>query len=163
MFLVSSCSWLCPIHWSQVLRCEWRCSWSSADRRWSLKVYGKVMLAFLQMEMLSITCCALLLIFMPWHTVGRAVFTHRPLYNERCGMTGRVLSHRDTDDPHHCMLDCLRWDECWEVQYRITRRRCHVHDGLVLLAWSCGSSEIMRRTLGNFWLQSQATNPRIHG
>ena len=35
MFLVSSCSCLCPIHWSQVLSGEWRCSWSSADRRWT--------------------------------------------------------------------------------------------------------------------------------
>ena len=35
MFLVSSCSWLCPIQWSQVLSREWRCSWSSADRRCS--------------------------------------------------------------------------------------------------------------------------------
>ena len=33
MFLVSSCSCLCPIHCSQVLSREWRCSWSSADRR----------------------------------------------------------------------------------------------------------------------------------
>ena len=29
---VSSCNCLCPIHWSQVLSREWRCSWSSADR-----------------------------------------------------------------------------------------------------------------------------------
>ena len=35
MFLVSSCSGLCPIHWSQVLSWEWRCSWSSANRRCS--------------------------------------------------------------------------------------------------------------------------------
>ena len=35
MYLVSSCSCLCPIHWSQVLSREWRCSWCSADRRWS--------------------------------------------------------------------------------------------------------------------------------
>ena len=35
MLLVSSCSCLCPIHWSQVLSWEWRCSWSSADRRCS--------------------------------------------------------------------------------------------------------------------------------
>ena len=35
MFLVSSSSCLCPIHWSQVLSAEWRCSWSSADRRCS--------------------------------------------------------------------------------------------------------------------------------
>ena len=32
MFLVSSCSCLCPIHWSQVLGWEWRCSWSCANR-----------------------------------------------------------------------------------------------------------------------------------
>ena len=34
-FFVSSCSCLCPIHWSQVLSQEWRCSRSSADRRCS--------------------------------------------------------------------------------------------------------------------------------
>ena len=33
MFIISSC--LCPIHRSQVLSPEWRCSWSSADRRYS--------------------------------------------------------------------------------------------------------------------------------
>ena len=32
MFLISSCSCLCPVHWSQVLSRLWRCSWSSADR-----------------------------------------------------------------------------------------------------------------------------------
>ena len=35
MFVVSSCSCLCPIDWNQVLSREWRCSWSSADRRCS--------------------------------------------------------------------------------------------------------------------------------
>ena len=35
MFLVSPCSCLCSIQWSQVLSQEWRCSWSSADRRCS--------------------------------------------------------------------------------------------------------------------------------
>ena len=35
MFLVSSYTGLCPIHWSQVLSREWICSWSSADRRCS--------------------------------------------------------------------------------------------------------------------------------
>ena len=30
-----SCSCLCSIHWSQVLSPEWRCSWSSANRRCS--------------------------------------------------------------------------------------------------------------------------------
>ena len=33
--LISSCSCLCPFHWSLVLSREWRCSWSSADRRCS--------------------------------------------------------------------------------------------------------------------------------
>ena len=41
MFLISSCSCLCPI---QVLRTFWRCSWSSADRQcsnyiWVIKNY----------------------------------------------------------------------------------------------------------------------------
>ena len=35
MFLVSSCSYLYAICWSQLLSGEWRCSWSSADRRCS--------------------------------------------------------------------------------------------------------------------------------
>ena len=35
MFLVSSCSCLHPIDLSHVLSREWRCSWSSADRRCS--------------------------------------------------------------------------------------------------------------------------------
>ena len=33
IFLVSPFNCLCPIHWSQVLSREWRCSWSSTDRR----------------------------------------------------------------------------------------------------------------------------------
>ena len=32
MFLISSCSCIYPISWSQVLSLEWRCSWSSTDR-----------------------------------------------------------------------------------------------------------------------------------
>ena len=35
MFIVSSCSCLCAIHRSQVLSWEWRCGWSSADKRCS--------------------------------------------------------------------------------------------------------------------------------
>ena len=35
MFLVSSSSCLCPIQWGQVISQEWRCSWSSANRRCS--------------------------------------------------------------------------------------------------------------------------------
>ena len=37
--LISSCSWFCPIHWSQVLSWSLRCSWSSADRRCSNYVW----------------------------------------------------------------------------------------------------------------------------
>ena len=33
MFLISACSCLCAIYWSQVLSGEWRCNWSSTDRR----------------------------------------------------------------------------------------------------------------------------------
>ena len=35
MSLVSSCSCICAIYWSQVLNREWRCSWSSANRQCS--------------------------------------------------------------------------------------------------------------------------------
>ena len=31
IYLVSSCSCLCQVHWSQMLSREWRCSWNSAD------------------------------------------------------------------------------------------------------------------------------------
>ena len=33
MFIVSSCSCLCPIHWRQLLSREWRCSWTTSE--WS--------------------------------------------------------------------------------------------------------------------------------
>ena len=39
MILVSSCVCLCPIFWSRVLNREWRCSWSSADRRCSYYIW----------------------------------------------------------------------------------------------------------------------------
>ena len=35
MFLIFACSCLCAIYWRQVLSGEWRCSWSSTDRRCS--------------------------------------------------------------------------------------------------------------------------------
>ena len=35
MFLISFCSCPCSVHWSHVLSREWRCSWSSPDRRCS--------------------------------------------------------------------------------------------------------------------------------
>ena len=37
MLLVLFWSWLCPVHWSQVLSLEWRCSWSSASHIWVIK------------------------------------------------------------------------------------------------------------------------------
>ena len=40
MFLVSSCSCLCLIHWNQGLSREWRCSRSSADRRCAYYIWG---------------------------------------------------------------------------------------------------------------------------
>ena len=39
MLLVSSSSCLYPICWSQVLSWEWRCSWSSAERRCSKYIW----------------------------------------------------------------------------------------------------------------------------
>ena len=39
MSLISSCSCLCAIYWNQVLSREWRCSWSSADRRCSKYIW----------------------------------------------------------------------------------------------------------------------------
>ena len=39
MFLILSCSFLCLIHWSQILSRWWRCSWSSADRQCSKYIW----------------------------------------------------------------------------------------------------------------------------
>ena len=39
MFIVSSCSCLCLIHWSQVLSRKWWRSWSCADRRCSYYIW----------------------------------------------------------------------------------------------------------------------------
>ena len=44
MFLVSSWSCPCPIHWSQVFSREWGCSWSSADRRCSNYIWVRLIL-----------------------------------------------------------------------------------------------------------------------
>ena len=35
IFLISSCSFFCQIHWGHVLSQEWRCSWSRANRQCS--------------------------------------------------------------------------------------------------------------------------------
>ena len=48
MILVSSCSCLCPIHWSSVLSQEWRCIWGSADRRCSTYIWVIMNLIFYQ-------------------------------------------------------------------------------------------------------------------
>ena len=39
MFLISSCSRLCPNHWSRVFSQEWRCSWISAARQCSKYIW----------------------------------------------------------------------------------------------------------------------------
>ena len=39
MFLVSSCSCLCAIYWSQVLVRPWRYSWTTANRRCSIYIW----------------------------------------------------------------------------------------------------------------------------
>ena len=67
MFLVSSCSCLCPIQWSQVLSREWRCSWSSADcdapttSEWStILLHTKVRLILETWRYLESHCCYVL-------------------------------------------------------------------------------------------------------
>ena len=48
MIFVSSCSCHCPIHWSQLLSREWRCSWGSANRRSSNYIWvSRNFIAFL--------------------------------------------------------------------------------------------------------------------
>ena len=44
MPLFSSCNYLCAIHWTDVLSWEWRCSWSSADKRCSTTYEWSTML-----------------------------------------------------------------------------------------------------------------------
>ena len=43
LFLVSSCSCPWPIHWSQVLSQEWKCSWNSADRQRSNYIWTSLL------------------------------------------------------------------------------------------------------------------------
>ena len=55
MFPISSWSCLCSIHWSQVLSREWRCSWSSADRRcsnyvWVINNFIALTMVYLKLE-----------------------------------------------------------------------------------------------------------------
>ena len=56
MLLVSACSCLGAIYWSQVLGGEWRCSWSSAYRRCSTSEWSKIaMVEFLERSSLNQT------------------------------------------------------------------------------------------------------------
>ena len=65
MILISSCSCLCPIHWSKVLSWEWRC-WSSADRQCSNYIlvinnfYPRPVLAFGYCPCLRLCVCVCL-------------------------------------------------------------------------------------------------------
>ena len=62
MFLILSGSCFCPIHWSQVLSWEWRCSWSSADRRCSnyIWVIDHFIAYQVTIYMIGLTVCSLL-------------------------------------------------------------------------------------------------------
>ena len=52
MFLISSCRCLCPIHWSQVLSREWRCSWSSASKRCSNYIWISTILLLAKVQLI---------------------------------------------------------------------------------------------------------------
>ena len=56
LFLVLSCSCLCPIHWSQVVGQEWRCSWSSAERWFSNSEWSTILSSTKMPLMLEVWC-----------------------------------------------------------------------------------------------------------
>ena len=55
MFLVSSCSCLCSIHWSHALSREWRCSW----KKIKLSVHYRLPYCALSAQFIHSTCHAL--------------------------------------------------------------------------------------------------------
>ena len=57
MFLVSSCSCLCPLHWSQLYSRERRCSRSSADGRWSDYIWSTILLLLRCLYFYGFTVC----------------------------------------------------------------------------------------------------------
>ena len=71
MILILSCSCLWPIHWSQVLNREWRCSWSNADRQCSKGIWvinnfiaeGVAYIRGLTVFWYILSCCCAELIF----------------------------------------------------------------------------------------------------
>ena len=74
MLLVSSCSCLCPIHWNQVLRWEWRCSWSSADRRCSnyIWVINNFIAYYGASYIRELTVCMYIAELSTWHVSWKA-------------------------------------------------------------------------------------------
>ena len=97
MFPVSSCSCVCPIHWSQVLSQEWICSWSSADI-WVINnfiacwgtTYFRGFTVFVQ-QSLDLNCIWKIVryfpvdilctnVVKPWHTVPCGVINCQPFY-----------------------------------------------------------------------------------
>ena len=81
--------------------------------------------------MMTATCCAMLLIVLHCHVMGRTVFTHRPLYDTACNSKGSVktLSRRHTNAPHLCVHACVRQEDCWLAAYRIRTQICFLVNG----------------------------------
>ena len=91
MTLVSSCSCpiVCPIHWNQVISREWRCSWSSADRRSSnyicvinlLPTKARLILYIWWYLKLDDAACTLLVSF---HLPFQVLFQVLPIFVPKC-------------------------------------------------------------------------------
>ena len=132
MFLVSTCRCLSPTHWRQVLSREWRCGWSSADRRCSNYIWVSNNFSAYQgssyirgLTVRSLWPCLIHLFCLWWHRklhsalhVGYVIVQIYPMY---------LASFSSYNFPNVWLskLNTSRWSlECWTAN----KGRCHKHD-----------------------------------
>ena len=124
MFLVSSCSSLCPIQWNQVLSREWRCSWSSADRRCSNYIWvidnfiaycGASYIRDLTVNSIQWGYKTLQILLMPWRKLSLCVHIISAVTWR--GLVSIFVNYLDSVSVHileHLgVLERFRWNSGW--------------------------------------------------
>ena len=117
MIIVSSCSCLCPIHWSQVLSRERRCSWSNADRR---------CFNYISVIHILIDC---------WGASYARGLAVPALCAENPPVTCRFTSKRASDTQVWCFLHCWIEQAFGKNCCRWVEMLCHSCDITVLSQW----------------------------
>ena len=112
MILVSSCSCLCPILWSQVLSREWRCSWSSADRRCFNYIWViNNLIAYLGVSYIrdfSVYCCSIAMQPLNEKLTWKIFLMHNSL-KRKCYHFDKIFVTGCTESCHFDNFRCSQW------------------------------------------------------